>query len=87
MDGATGFLYTRDGKPVLSEAVNFTLCPPTHWQAISSSAISFTCAPVSGMQARGILIVEPSPNGTKQLIVTMPADEEAAATQILDSFR
>ncbi len=84
--GGSGLIYTRDGTPVLSEAVNHALCQPTHWQPISPSAISFTCAPVAGMQPRGILIVNPRPGGTKQVVVTVPADEQATATEILGSF-
>jgi hypothetical protein len=38
------------------------------------------------MQPRGILIVNPRPGGTKQVVVTVPADEQATATEILGSF-
>jgi cytoskeletal protein RodZ len=86
ISASAGLLYTQDGKPVLSEAVNYSLCPVAHWQAISPSAVSFTCASVSGMQPQGILIVEPHAGGTKQLIVTLPAEELATATVILNSF-
>jgi len=86
---AQGTLYTKDGRAILSEAANATLCAPTSWQAISPSAISFSCAPVSGMVPRGVLIVGTPPGptgGTRQLIVTLPASQQATVTRILDSF-
>lgn len=86
ISASAGLLYTQDGKPILSQAAWRSLCPATHWQPISPSAISFTCAPVPGMQPQGVLIVEPHYGGTRQVIVTLPADEQATATDILNSF-
>jgi hypothetical protein len=89
VSAAQGTLYDGSGRPILSEAVNATMCAPTHWQSISASAISFTCVPVDGMTPRGVLIVRTPPGrpgGTKQLVITLPADQQSTATQILDSF-
>jgi hypothetical protein len=85
--GGSGLIYSRAGNPVLSQAAKDTLCPATAWHAISANAISFTCAPVAGIQPRGVLIVEPRPGGTKQLLVTLPGTQQPTATAILNSFR
>jgi hypothetical protein len=89
VSAAQGTLYDGSGRPILSDAVNATVCAPTQWRPLSASAISFTCAPVEGMVPQGVLIVRTPPGrsgGTKQLIVTLPADQQATTTQILDSF-
>jgi len=81
-----GLPYTSGHQPDLSIAAAGTFCAAVQWQPISSNEISFTCPPVSGQVPRGVLIVEPYPNGTKQVVVTLPAGQQSTATQILDSF-
>jgi hypothetical protein len=85
--GSLGVLYDTNHQPVLAVALGEARCTVADQHAITSNTIAFACARVAGQTPSGILVVEPYPQGSKQLIVTLAAGEQVAATEILNSFR
>jgi len=84
--GSLGVLYDTNHQPVLAVALGEARCTVADQHAITSNTIAFACARVAGQTPSGILVVEPYPQGSKQLIVTLAAGEQVAATEILNSF-
>jgi hypothetical protein len=86
LDRGDSSVYNRNGQPILSSLAKLSLCPAVSWQPISSNALTFTCAPVSGMVPTGILLAETPQQGIKQLLVTLSTGQHEATTRILDSL-
>lgn len=85
--GSLGLVYDANRRPLLAGALAGVRCGVTSHHVLAANTVAFTCAPVNGQSPTGLIVVEPYPQGTRQLIVTLPPAEQSSATAILDSFR
>lgn len=84
--GSSATVYNSDGTPNLAGAARQARCALTSWNRVSANSLTFACAPTAGETPMGIIVIDPKPGGTRQLLVTSQPADQAAANAILDSF-
>jgi hypothetical protein len=60
--------------------------PPTSYVYLSGKGPRYTCAPMSGLNVNGLVLIKPYPQGFRLLQAEMPAAQDPLVAQILVGF-
>jgi hypothetical protein len=86
---STAAIYSVDHTVNLASIEAALPCrqlPPTSYTYLSGKGPRYSCAPMSGMNVNGLVLIKPYPQGFRLLQLQMPAAQDAVAAQILAGF-
>ena len=87
---STAAIYSVDHTVNLASIEAALPCrqlPPTSYTYLPGKGPRYSCAPMSGMNVNGLVLVKPYPQGFRLLQLQMPAAQDPVVAQILAGFR
>jgi hypothetical protein len=86
---STAAIYSVDHTVNLASIEAALPCrqlPPTSYTYLSGKGPRYSCAPMSGLNVNGLVLIRPYPQGFRLLQLQMPPAQDAVAAQILAGF-
>ena len=86
---STAAIYSVDHTVNLASIEAALPCkqlPPTSYTYLPGKGPRYSCAPVSGLNVNGLVLIKPYPQGFRLLQLQMPAAQDAVVAQILAGF-
>jgi hypothetical protein len=86
---STAAIYSVDHTVNLASieaALPCTQLPPMSYTYLPGKGPRYSCAPMSGMNVNGLVLIKPYPQGFRLLQLQLPAAQDAVAAQILAGF-
>ena len=89
LEVSTAAIYSVDHTVNLASIEAALPCrqlPPTSYVYLPGKGPRYSCAPMSGLNVNGLVLIKPYPQGFRLLQLQMPAAQDAVAAQILAGF-
>jgi hypothetical protein len=86
---STAAIYSVDHTVNLASIEAALPCkqlPPTSYTYLPGKGPRYSCAPMSGLNVNGLVLIKPYPQGFRLLQLQMPAAQDAVVAQILAGF-